>query len=170
MSASDTRTQWHNDAMQVAAVVLGEERTALTGWQRGDAIAAMSALGYSCHHIAWALNSTWQAVYAYSRRHGIPAHRHDQHIDWIAVDMVVTGAARIRLTGPDRIAAIRAMAPRLTDVEIAHRLMLDQTQDLIDIARRAGIALRRPERWSWQAYTSTGNGVTTGRRRRVVTA
>lgn len=151
------------DILAVAAVVLGEQRTNLTGWQRDHAIHAMTALGYSRHHIAWSLRTSLGNIKEYCRRRNIHTHTTDQHRDWVAIDMVVTGTARIHLTGPDRAEAIRVMAGHLTADEIAHRLRLPEATDAREIAKRLGVTLLERDRWSWESYMTTGNGVTTRR-------
>lgn len=99
-----------DDIWAVAAVVLGEERAHLTGWQMRDAVAAMTALGQSRDHIAGALMTSKQMVYKTCGALKIRPHGHDQAVDQLGVDMVVGGLANLPLTGRDRDEALRQMA------------------------------------------------------------
>lgn len=141
-----------DDILDVAAVVLGEQRINLTGWQRTHAIAAMTALGHSTRHIAWMLGLTRQAANDYARKHGIHLHAVDQRLDWTAINMVVTGQARIHLIGADREEAIRLMAPRLNTDEIGARLAVGDSHEVRRIAARIGVTLTEADQWNWYAY------------------
>jgi len=140
-----------DDILTVAAVVTGEERHKLTGWQRDHAIAAMTALGYSGQHIAWTLDTSWSAVYQAAHRAGLRINHHDQRPDWTAIDMVTSGTAHLRLTGVDRDEAIRAMADTHTTTEIARRL-LTKPSHINRIADRLGVEVRQAEPPNWYAY------------------
>lgn len=139
-----TRTlQPTDDILDVAAVVLGEERITLIGWQFSDVVAAMTALGYSTQHIAYSMNRTEESVRKRAQALHIRVNRYDQRPDWFAVDMVATGAACMHLLNIDRIEAIRVMAARDIDsAEMARRLCTDP-HNVRTLASRNGIRITR---------------------------
>lgn len=126
-----------DDVWAVAAVVVGEERAHLTDWQMRDAVAAMTALGYSRNHIAWSLMTSEQMVYNTCAKLGIRSHGRDQTIDQLGVDMVVDGLADLPLEGKDRDAALRRMvAAGLYLDAIARRLC-----SRVDVVRIAAVRI-----------------------------
>ena len=139
MTARTKRTRYPGKGvLTVAEVVLGQRRAPLTGWQRHHVIAAMTALGHTCSHISWVLCTNNESVRRIALRIGVDLHYVDQRPDWTAIDMVTSGAARIRLMGVDRVEAIRAMAPRVRSGVMAHRLRCT-TQSVRAVAQAHGI-------------------------------
>jgi hypothetical protein len=126
-----------DDVWAVAAVVVGDERAHLTGWQMRDAVASMTALGHSRQHIAWALKTSQQMVYNTCRDLGIRPHGRDQVVDELGVAMVVDGLADLPLDGKDRDEALRRMvADGLYLDTIARRLC-----SRIDVVRIAAVRI-----------------------------
>lgn len=114
-----TRTRYPSrQILDVAAVVLGEARLPLTGWQRRHAMQAMTALGYPGGDIADALCIDRSIVSVAAHRLGVRLLHTTQRPDWVGVTMVVTGTARMRLRGIDRIEAIRQMAAKGVRVDV----------------------------------------------------
>jgi len=142
-----------DDILAIAGVVTGDDRTKLGGWQRRDAIAAMTALGYSGAHIGWALRTSQAAIYKTASEFGLRLNIADQRLDWTAIDMVVNDGECLHLSGLDRAEAVRQMAPHHTSTEIARRLRTDATE-IARVARRDGITIRQPDPWSWYTYLS----------------
>lgn len=141
-----------DDILTIAGVVTGDDRTSLTGWQRRDAIAAMTALGYSGAHIAWALRTIQTSIAKTAALMGLTLHHRDQRLDWIAIAMVVEGDACLPLFHADRAEVVRQLAARrLTCAEIGRRLRVDPSE-ISYTARRLGITLAKEEQWSWYAY------------------
>ncbi|MGC5019044.1 hypothetical protein [Micromonospora sp. DT47] len=140
------------DILDVAAVVLGEQRIALTGWQRLHAVQAMTALGHSKTHIAWALNSTKASIEHYGRTNGVALHRYDQRPDWVAIRWVTHHGARLKLKGPDQVEAVRGLAARgHHQADIADRLHCS-VHAVTTIADELGITLPAAHDFNWYAY------------------
>lgn len=130
-----------DDILAVAGVVTGDDRTNLGGWQRQDAIAAMTALGYSGTHIAWTMLTSRDAIGNVAAAMGIKLHRHDQHPDWNAVYWVTHHGARMALKGADRVEAVRGLiAKGYHSREIARRLQCS-TNPVETIAADLGLTL-----------------------------
>lgn len=158
-----------DDILQVAAVVTGEERIHLVGWQRIHAIAAMAALGYSRRHIAWALDSSTTRVNQIALTNNITMHSHDQRPDDLAVAMVCAGY-RMRLTGVDRDEAIRRLAAnRVTCERIAH-LLKTKPSTISRTASRIDVRLPKPRRPWWDSVAAPSVHAPDRRNRRVVAA
>lgn len=140
MSAVTRDVRWWELA-DVAAVVLGEHALPLDGWQQRDAIAAMTALGHSHHHIAAMLCLTLRALQDRARQYGITLHKVDQRNDEIGLMLVCDLGIplRIRHMG-DRIEGVRRMAPTVDRYAMA-RLLGCNVAAVVDAARRGGIEL-----------------------------
>jgi hypothetical protein len=147
------------EILDVAAVVLGEQRTSLSGWQKHDAICAMAALGYSKTHIAWALCTSRATIENFGYLNGITLHRYDQRPDWEAIRWVTHHGARMRLENPDRVHAIRGLAAQGHHLQEIARRLLCSDRCVTDVARRHRIALpdAPPAAGGWRVY-SRGSG------------
>jgi hypothetical protein len=140
-----------DDVLAVASVVLGEETAHLLGWQMRDAMAAMTALGQSRKHIAWALQTSEQMVYNVCRELGIRSHQFDQAVDVVGVEMVVSGAGRLPLMGEDRNEALRQMAAAEVRLDVIARRLCAPIDTVRIAARRLGLQLSSaPDGFDWK--------------------
>ncbi|WP_435233330.1 hypothetical protein [Micromonospora aurantiaca (nom. illeg.)] len=146
MSAIEIPTE----LLDIAAVVTGEQRITLTGWQLDTAITAMVALGHSTRHIAYSLNRSEASVRKRAEHLGVRLNRYDQRPDWTAIDMVVAGDAQMHLLGVDRREAIRAMAARGIDsIEMGRRLK-EHPENVRKLAKQIGAPIARATDGTWE--------------------
>lgn len=131
------------EVLAVAAAVLGHRgrQRPLTGWQRDEAIKAMTAMGDSVHHIARVLDLHPRTVGKWARRWGLPASDVDRRLDYYGLLWVAHGG-RMALRGRDRIVAVRVLADQnLTAAQIAERLYMDIPETVTKLAANHGIKL-----------------------------
>lgn len=125
------------DIEAVWSVVTGAERLPLKGELRCLTITAMTALGYSRDHIAWALMARPTYIGQLATDMGIRLHLHEQNYDPLAVEWVCQGT-KMPLKGADREEAIRRLGPRYSAPDIA-RLLGSSPQTVSQLASRLGV-------------------------------
>ncbi|MBF9135152.1 hypothetical protein I0C86_40450 [Plantactinospora sp. S1510] len=133
--------------LMVASVVADGRRLPLTGWMRREAMAAMTALGYSATHVAWALRMSVSGAKSAARQMGIKLHPQDQRPDVLSIWMLCKDPKlQLPITTSDRPMAVRALAlRRRTAAQIAYQIRIDDSDTVTTIAGRAGVEVLHPQ-------------------------
>jgi hypothetical protein len=144
-----------DDVLAVAGVVLGEDTAHLTGWQMRHALAAMTALGQSRKHMAWALETSEQMVWNVCREIGVRPHARDQVIDFQAVEFVV-GGDTLTLKDETRNEAIRQMAQNGVRLDVIAKRLGEPMERIRLQAKRLGFDLSTaPAPFDWDRVLKT---------------